>query len=115
MNKEGKRYPETHQTNKCNQGYLGMKVYIGVDKDFGLIHSVVSRPTTLDDLTRAAELMYGGDELVHGDAGYQGIAKRPEMADKTMQFKVAMRLFKRCVLPDTPECWLVDLVETAYS
>ena len=37
------------------------------------------------------------------------------MADKTMQFKVAMRLFKRCVLPDTPECWLVDLVETAYS
>jgi len=33
--------------------------------------------------------------VVYGDAGYQGIAKRPEMAGKTMDFRVAMRPGKR--------------------
>lgn len=41
-NKEGKRDPEMHQTKKGNQWYFGMKVHIGVDKDSGLIHSVVT-------------------------------------------------------------------------
>jgi hypothetical protein len=33
--------PEMHQTKKGNQWYFGMKVHAGVDKDSGLIHSVV--------------------------------------------------------------------------
>ena len=52
---------------------------------------------------------------MYGDAGYQGIAKRPEMAGKTTEFRVAMRPGKRRVLPDTPEGRLHDLIETAKA
>jgi hypothetical protein len=81
-----------------------MKVHAGVDKDSGLIHSVV---------TTAAELLYGDEEVVYGDAGFQGIAKRPEMAGKSTEFRVAMRPGKRRALPNTPDGRLQDLTETA--
>ena len=79
-NKDGKRDPEMHQTNKGNQWLFGMKVHAGVDKDSGLIHSVVDTAANVHDLTPAAELFHGDEVVVYGDAGYQGIAKRPEMA-----------------------------------
>jgi IS5 family transposase len=122
-NKEGKRDPEMHQTKKGNQWYhrfaegcaYGMKVHAGVDKDSGLIHSVVVTPANVHDLTPAAQLLHGDEEVVYGDAGYQGIAKRPEMTGKTTEFRVAMRPGKRRALPDTSEGRLDDLVETAKA
>ncbi len=104
-----------HQTNKGNQWYFGMKVHLGVDKDSGLIHSVVTTAANVHDLTPAAELLHGDETVVYGDAGYQGIAKRPEMAGNAAKFWVAMRPGKRRVLPDTPEGRLADLVETAKA
>ena len=41
-NKAGKRDAEMHQTKNGNQWHFGMKVHLGVDKDSGLIHSVVT-------------------------------------------------------------------------
>ena len=114
-NKEGKRDPEMHQTKKGNQWYFGMKVHIGVDKDSGLIHSVVTTAANVHDLTPAAELLHGDEEVIYGDAGYQGIAKRPEMEGTAADFRVAMRPGKRRVLPDTPEGRLQDLIETAKA
>jgi IS5 family transposase len=114
-NKEGKRDPEMHQTKKGNQWYFGMKLHIGVDKDSGLIHSVVTTAANVHELTTAAELLHGDEEVVYGDAGYQGIAKRREMAGKTMDFRVAMRAGKRQALPDTPEGRLQDLIEAAKA
>lgn len=67
------------------------------------------------DLTPAAALLHGDEEVVYADAGYQGIAKRPEMAGKTTEFRVAMRPGKRRALPETPEGKLQDLVETAKA
>jgi IS5 family transposase len=114
-NKDGKRDPEMHQTKKGNQWYFGMKVHAGVDKDSGLIHSVVVTAANVHDLTAAAELLHGDEEVVYGDAGYQGIAKRPEMAGKRAEFRVAMRPGKRRALPDSEEGKLLDLVETAKA
>ena len=114
-NKEGKRDPEMHQTKKGNQWYFGMKVHIGVDKDSGLIHSVVTTAANVHDLTPAAELLHGDEEVIYGDAGYQGIAKRPEMEGTAADFRVAMRPGKRRVLPDTPEGRLQDLIEAAKA
>ena len=122
-NKEGKRDPEMHQTKKGNQWYhryaegfaYGMKVHIGVDKDSGLIHSVVTTAANVHDLTPAAELLHGDEEVIYGDAGYQGIAKRPEMEVTAADFRVAMRPGKRRVLPDTPEGRLQDLIEAAKA
>jgi IS5 family transposase len=114
-NKSGERDPEMHQTKKGNQWYYGMKVHIGVDKDSGLIHSVETTAANVHDLTPAAELLHGDEEVVYADAGYQGIEKRPEMEGKTTTFRIAMRPGKRRALPDTTEGRLDDLVETAKA
>jgi IS5 family transposase len=122
-NKEGKRDPEMHQTKKGNQWYhrfaegcaYGMKVHAGVDKDSGLIHSVVVTAANVHDLTPAADLLHGDEQVVYADAGYQGIAKRPEMAGKATEFRVAMRPGKRRALLDTPDGRLQDLIETAKA
>ena len=39
-NKDKARDPEMHTSKKGNQWYLGMKAHIGVDAEFGLVHSV---------------------------------------------------------------------------
>ena len=67
-NKKGERDPEMHQTKKGNQWYFGMKVHAGVDKDSGLIHSVVVTAANVHDLNPAAELLHGDEEVVYGDA-----------------------------------------------
>ncbi len=41
-----------------------MKVHIGVAQDSGLIHSVVTTAANVNDLTPAAELLQGGEEVV---------------------------------------------------
>jgi IS5 family transposase len=92
-----------------------MKVHAGVDKDSGLIHSVVVSAANVHDLTPAAELLHGDEKVVYADAGYQGNAKRAEMAGKSTEFRVAMRPGKRRSLPDTPEGRLQDLIETAKA
>ncbi len=68
-----------------------MKIHAGVEKDSGLLHSVVVTAANVHGLTPAAELLHGDEEVVYADAGYQGIAKRAEMAGKTTQFRVAIR------------------------
>jgi len=92
-----------------------MKVHAGVDKDSGLIHSVVVTVANVHDLTPAAELLHGDEVVVYGDAGYQGITKRPEMTGKTTEFRIAMRPGKRRALPETPDGRLEDLIETAKA
>jgi IS5 family transposase len=112
-----------HQTKKGNQWYhrfaegcaYGMKLHAGVDKDSGLIHSVVVTAANVHDLTPAADLLHGDEQFVYADAGYQGIAKRPEMAGKTTGFRVAMRPGNRRALPDAPDGKLQDLIETAKA
>ena len=114
-NKTGERDPEMHQTKKGNQWYFGMKVHIGVDKGSGLIHSVETTSANVHVVTRAAQLLHGEEEVVYGDAGYQGIEKSAEMAGKSTTIRVAMRPGKRRVMPATPDGRLLDLVETAKA
>ena len=92
-----------------------MKVHIGVDKDSGLIHSVVTTAANVHDLTQAGELLHGDEEVGYGDTGYQGIAKRPDMEANSAEFRVAMRPGKRRALPETPDGKLQDLIETAKA
>ena len=83
-NKQGEREPKMHQTQKGNQWLYGMKVQISVDAESGLIHSLHTTAANVHELAPAAELLHGEDTVVCADAGYQGIAKRPEMADKAI-------------------------------
>ena len=51
--------------------------------------------TNVHDLTPVAELMHGDQKVVDGDAGYKDFAKRPEMAGKIKEVRVAIRPGKR--------------------
>jgi transposase, IS5 family len=92
-----------------------MKVHIGVDKASGLIHSVETTSANVHDITRPAQRLHGEEEVVYGDAGYQGIEKRPEISDKRITFRVAIRPGKRRALPNTQDGRLQDLMETAKA
>jgi len=88
-NADGERDPEMKQTKKGNNWYFGMKAHIGVDADWGLVHTVVGTAANINDLNVAGQLLHGEEQAAFGDAGYQGVHKRAEAAGPT--WHVAMR------------------------
>ena len=101
--------PEMHQIRKGSQWFLGMKATIGVDKDSGLVHSVVSTAENVHNLTPVSELLHGEEDVVYGDAGYQGLERRREMENKRVECRMAMGPGQRRKLSaspkDQPEEW----------
>jgi IS5 family transposase len=65
-----------------------MKAHFGVDTASGLVHTVGGTAANVNDLNVAGQLLHG-EEPAFGDAGYQGVPKRPEAASPT--WHVAMR------------------------
>ena len=94
-NQQGERDPEMHQTKKGNEWHFGMKMHIGADADTGLIHSLTTTAASIHDITQAGHLLHGEEGHFWGDAGYQGIEKRPEHRDRDIDYHVAMRPGKR--------------------
>ncbi len=90
-NRDGERDPEMHQSKKGNDWHFGMKAHVGVDMATGLVHTVVGTAGNVADVTQAHALLHGGEKAVLGDAGYQGVAKRPENAGKQVDWHTAMR------------------------
>ena len=114
-NKNRERDPEMHQTRKGNQWFFGMKAHIGVDKDSGLIHSVLTTAANVHDLTSASELLHGQEDVVYGDAGYQGLERRSEMENKTVECRIGMRPGQRRKLSDSPDDQLQEWCERAKA
>ena len=90
-NRDGGRDPEMHQSKKGNDWHFGMKAHVGVDMATGLVHTVVGTAGNVNDVTQAHALLHGGEKVVLGDAGYQGVAKRAENANKAIDWHTAMR------------------------
>ena len=105
------RDPEMHQTKKGNQWHFGMKAHIGVDMHSGLVHTVVTTPANVNDVTQAHSLLHGKETMAFGDAGYQGVEKRPELKHPGVRWFVAMRPGKRKALPDNESGRLEDGLE----
>jgi IS5 family transposase len=99
-NKDGKRDPEMHQSKKGNDWHFGMKAHIGVDAASGLVHTVVGTAGNVSDVTQAHALLHGDETAALGDAGYQGVEKRPENVGKAVTWHVAMKRSKRKALPN---------------
>ena len=93
-NKDKARDPEMHSSKKGNQWYFGMKAHIGVDADSGLVHSVRGTSGHVSDIAEGNSLLHGQEKLGFGDAGYQGIDKRPD-AKPGITWHIAMRPGKR--------------------
>lgn len=89
-NRGGTRDPEMHQSKKGNQWHFGMKAHIGVDADSGLVHTVRGTSGNVNDVVEGNSLLHGQEEVAFGDAGYQGVHKRPD-AYAQVHWHVAMR------------------------
>ncbi len=89
-NKDKARDPDMHSSKKGNQWYFGMKAHIGADAQSALVHTVRGTSGHVSDITEANALLHGEESLAFGDAGYQGVEKRPD-AKMDVTWHVAMR------------------------
>lgn len=80
-NENKQRDPEMHQTKKGNQWYFGEKIHIGADAGTGYIHSVEVTAANVPDIAVASALLREDDEVMYGDAAYQGMEKRQEIQE----------------------------------
>lgn len=110
-NLKKERDPEMHQTKKGNQWYFGMKAHIGVDASSGLVHTLLTTPANIHDVTQGNDLLHGKERYAYGDSGYLGIEKRKTESTNNVQWYVAMRPGKRKSLPDTVEGRIEDAFE----
>jgi IS5 family transposase len=94
-NKSKERDPEMSSTKKGNQWYFGMKAHIGVDARSGYTHTVKVTAANEHDVTKASELIREDDEVVYGDAGYQGIEKRKEIRAEPRKSKIEYQINER--------------------
>jgi IS5 family transposase len=95
-NKEKQRDPEAHQVKKGNAWHFGYKAHIGVDRDSGLVHTVVATPANIHDSVITSQLLTGEEETVHGDSGYLGANKREDAVvrnnhGKKIKYKINRR------------------------
>ncbi|NBO42664.1 MAG: IS5 family transposase [Betaproteobacteria bacterium] len=98
-NEDRSRDPEMHQTKKGNDWHFGMKAHIGVDMHSGIVHTLVTTPANTADVTQGCALLHGDETLGFGDAGYQGIDKRPEsQRHAKVRWHISMRPGKRRAL-----------------
>jgi IS5 family transposase len=104
-NSQGERDPEMHQTKKGNNFYFGMKAHIGVDSQSGLVHTLVTTPANVNDVTQAHALLHGEETAAYGDAGYQGVEKREENQNTSVAWHTAMRPGKRKQLDTRTRIW----------
>jgi IS5 family transposase len=66
-----------------------MKAHIGVDAASGLVHHVECTAANVSDVTQLHKLLHGKEEVVFGDSGYTGVAKREETKDVDAAFVIA--------------------------
>ena len=114
-NKKGKRDPEMHLSKKGNQWHFGMKAYIGVDADSGLMHTARGTAGHVADVTEGNSLLHGEETVVFADVGYQGADKRLD-AVQGVRWQVTMRPGKRKNLDraNSPIDALMDKVEHPF-
>ena len=77
--------------------YFGMKAHIGPDAESGLVHTVRGTLGDVHDVVQGNALLHGHESVAFGDAGYQGIDKRPDAKADVIRH-VAMRPGKRRAL-----------------
>ena len=66
------------------------------------------------DINQTAALLHGREEAVFADAGYTGAAKRPELADRDLDWNIAIKRSIIKALPKTLRDW-AEAVEKALS
>ena len=76
-----------------------MKIHVGSDAETGVAHSFAATGANASDVAHAHRLLHGKEKRVWGDAGYRGVAKRPEHRGRDVEWRVAMPPALRRQLP----------------
>ena len=113
-NRDGARDPEMHQTKKGNEWHFGMKMHIGVDETYGIVHSLTTTSANVHDVTETVKLLHGDEESVWADAGYQGAHKRAEHKNRDVAWQIAMRPGKRRQLGTDSEEEVFEKAKRVY-
>ena len=77
-NASGKRDPEMHSVKKGKGWHFGERMHVGVDAGTGIIHSLEITAANVNERDVVHRLIREDDEVLYGDAGYTGLANRPE-------------------------------------
>jgi IS5 family transposase len=85
------------------------KAHIGVDVASGVVHSLTGTAANEADINQMAAVLHGREKAVFADAGYTGVAKRPEHAERKVSWNIAV---KRGIIKALPKA-LRDLAEPA--
>lgn len=101
-NARKERDPEMHQTKKGHQWYFGMKAHIGVDAQFGVVHSVSATAANVADIAQTHALLHGQEKTGYADAGSLGVEKREEIVTQApgVEWHVAAKRSKVKALPE---------------
>ena len=67
-----------YQTKKGNQWHFRMKAHIGVDSETGIVRSLSTTTANVHDIRETSDLLHGGETVVWGDAGYQGVPREAQ-------------------------------------
>ena len=116
-NENRERDPEMHQTKKGNQWYFGLKAHLGTDRDSKLVHTVVVTAANVADIAKTVELLHGQEKQVHADAGYTGVAKRPEIVAlaRPIDWQIACKRGLIKALAEGPQKEAIKAVEHAKA
>ncbi len=87
--------PEMRSAKKGSNWHFGMKMHIGVDKATGIIHTVITTPANVQDVTKADELRRPDDWDVLVDSGYLGMEKRESADPERVTYTAAKRYGQR--------------------
>jgi IS5 family transposase len=116
-NRDHARDPEMHQAKKGNQWHFGLKAHIGVDRESGLVHTLVTTAANVSDISQTPALLHGQEEEVWLDAGYTGVEKREDMQEalaangQQVQWHIAKR---RTTIEKLADGWQKKLAQ-AYE
>ena len=88
-NRDGKRDPEMHQTQRGRQWHFGMKMHVGTDAETGIAHSLAVTAANESDVANAHRLPHGGEARVWGDSGCRGVEKRGGNLGRGVEWRVA--------------------------
>ena len=70
QNQKGQRDPEMHSMRHGRQWPCGMKLCIGIDRQTGLIHHLVTSPAQVHDRQRAPRLLQAAETAGRGDTAF---------------------------------------------
>ena len=87
--------------------FLARISHIGTDADSGLVHSLTGTAANVADITEAEHLLHGDETEAYADAGYTGVAKRPEFQGSDVVWHVAEKRGKIKKMEEGPRKTLI--------